>query len=97
MPGSLIAARTSESQVQTFFAIDSSDAFVIITPAFAPEQDLNARHAVPDTRRGDLFDSLSDGTIISAVRFVVNQRPRQQTERCGSFDRDAILVDQLLH
>jgi hypothetical protein len=96
MPSGFTAARTSGAQVQAFFAIDSPDTFMIVRPALAPQQNMNARHAVADASRRDLFDPRSNRSIISAVRFVVNQRTSQQTNRRRAFDRNTILVDQLL-
>lgn len=88
-------ARSPAAQIKSFFAIDAPHSFVIVMPALAPQQDMGARHAVANTRGGDLFDALPDSLIISAVRFVINQRARQQTQRRSAFDGNAILVDKL--
>jgi hypothetical protein len=90
-----IPARSLSAQVQSFFAIDAPDSFVIVMPAFTPQQNVNARHAVTNASGGgDFFNPLSDGSIIPSVCFVIDQRASQQTQSTGSFDRDAIFVNQ---
>ena len=90
-----VAARSSPPEIKTFFAIDAAHAFVIVLEAFASEQNVNACHSIANTHGSDLFDTGSNSSIVSTMRFVISQRASQETKRAGSAQRDVVFIDKL--
>jgi len=69
----LIPAWSPVSKVQTFFEINAPRALVIVPPAFAPQEHMNAGNTITHTSFGDLFDSRSESTIIArSLQFEID-------------------------
>src|SRR5262249_36552318 len=69
-------------------------AFVIVTPAFAPQQDVDARKTVAHPRLGDLFHPLSHRPIVTRLVHITIDAAMQKYGRTGTPLRDPILRQQ---
>src|SRR5215213_576382 len=93
----LVATRPLSSQIQPFFLVNAVSSLVIVTPAFAPQQDMNARKAVAHARFGDLFQALPHRAIVARLVQVAIDRAVQKYGRTSAPLRDAILRQQHTH
>jgi hypothetical protein len=90
-PGSLAP------QIQAFLLVNPVGSLVIVSPAFTPQQDVNARKTVTDASFGDLIDSCSDRPVVTrrSLQFEIKKRTGDQANTAGASDRDTVFVDQL--
>src|SRR6185295_8193404 len=94
MRRSLVAPRSLTPQIQPFFLVNAVSALVIVTPAFAPQQDVDAVEAVAHPRLRDLFHALSHRVIVARLVQVTIDRAMQKYGRTSTPLRDAILREQ---
>src|SRR6185503_1095301 len=80
--------------IQPFFLVNAVSSLVIVTPAFTPQQDVDAVEAVAYPRLGDLFDALPHRAIVARLVQVTIDRAMQKDLRTGAPLRDAILRQQ---
>jgi hypothetical protein len=92
----LVPARSLGSQIQAFRLVNSIGALVIVSPAFTPQEHVNARKTVSDPGLGDLFDALADGSVVArTLQFVINKRAGNVANGTRASSRNAVFVDQL--
>src|SRR5690349_2741780 len=87
----LVAPRSLTPQIQPFFLVNAVSSFVIVAPAFAPQQDMNAREAIANARLGDLFHPLPHRPIVARLVQVTIDRAVQKYRRTRTSLRDPIL------
>src|SRR6185436_1778270 len=90
----LVAARSLTPQIQPFFLVNAVSAFVIVAPAFALQQDMNAREAIAHARLGDLFHPLPHRPIVAWLVHIAIDRALQKYSRASAPLRDPILRQQ---
>src|ERR1044072_6109899 len=90
----LVATWSLTPQIQPFFLVNPVSALVIVTPAFAPQQDMDAREAIAHARLGDLLHPLSPRPIVARRVQVTIDRPLQKYGGTGAPLRDPILRQQ---
>src|SRR5688572_24530708 len=90
----LVATRSLAPQVQPFFLVNAVSSFVIVTPAFTPQQDVNAREAIAHARLGDLLHPLPHRPIVARLVQVTIDRAMQKYRRTRASLRDPILRQQ---
>src|ERR1051325_6369344 len=90
----LVATRSLTPQIQPFFLVNAVSALVIVTPAFAPQQDLYTWETVTHARLSDLFEALPHGAIVTRMTYVAIDRALQKYSGAGTPLRNAILRQQ---
>lgn len=69
----IIPACAFETQGQPLLAVESVNAFVIISPALPPEHDVNPAVAIVNPGFGDLPDTKPQRTVVCCYRTVVER------------------------
>src|SRR5688572_32731604 len=90
----LVATRSLTPQIQPFLLVNAVSALVIVTPAFAPQQDVDAVEAIAHARLGDLLHALPHRPIVARLVQVTIDRAMQKYSRASAPLRDPILRQQ---
>jgi len=90
-----IPARALAPEIEPFELVEAVHALVVDSPAFPPEQRVDAPVAVADPRERDLPDTSDQRVVIARTRRVVEGRSGQHNHAARTASGDTVRVDEI--